>query len=157
MQSQASTVSQYIEEIPDDRRPAFERLVVEIRQQIDPQFTEQMGYGNMGWVVPHQIFPAGYHCDPKLPVPFLGLASQKNYIALYHMGLYADPGLLAWFQQEYVKTGLKLDMGKSCIRFKRMGQIPYTLIGQLVAKMSLQDFLNLYTEVIARPSPRSKK
>lgn len=102
------------------------------------------------WVVPHSIHPQGYHCDPKLPVPFLSLGNQKNFLALYHMGLYADAEALEWFQEAYRGTGYKLDMGKSCIRFKKMDQIPYALVGDLVRRISLQQYLDGYTAVLSR-------
>jgi uncharacterized protein YdhG (YjbR/CyaY superfamily) len=150
MTSQATTPQQYIDQLPPDRQAAFKQLYTIINKTIDPKFDEQMSYGMIGWVVPHVLYPAGYHVDPKLPVPFINLANQKNYIALYHLGLYADRDLLCWFQTEYAKTGFTLDMGKSCIRFKKIDQIPYTLIGQLVAKQSFDDYLHLYTKTIGR-------
>lgn len=104
-----------------------------------------MGYGMAGYVVPHSIYPAGYHCDPKLPLPFMGFASQKNFVAFYHMGIYAKPDLLEWFTGEYPKHAKgKLDMGKSCIRFKKPDLIPFGLIGQLVQKMGVQDWVDCY-------------
>lgn len=136
---------EYIATVSDERRDAFTKLVQTVRDNIDPKFSEAYLYGMIGWVISKDIYPAGYHVDPSLPVSFLSLANQKNYIALYHMGLYADPDLLNWFTKEYAKTGKKLDMGKSCIRFKRMDKIPYQLIGELVSRMSLDDYLKLYT------------
>jgi hypothetical protein len=107
-----------------------------------------MSYGMIGYVVPHSLYPAGYHCDPKLPLPFLALASQKNSINLHHMGLYASPELLQWFQQQYpLHCKTKLDMGKGCMRFKKMSDIPYQLLGELVKKMSVKDWINLYESV----------
>lgn len=116
-----------------------------ILENLPEGFEEVMSYGMIGYVVPHSIFPDGYHCDPKLPLPFMSIASQKNFIALYHMGIYASPDLLAWFQEEYPKhMKTKLDMGKSCIRFKKPDQLPYELIGQLVTKMTPQQWIDLY-------------
>jgi hypothetical protein len=104
-----------------------------------------MSYGMIGYVVPHSIYPAGYHCDTKLPLPFLNLASQKSHIAVYHMGIYADPELLNWFQSAYAaEVKGKLDMGKSCIRFKKPELIPYGLFAELASKMSVQDWISLY-------------
>lgn len=145
MQSSAATVDAYIAELPADRAETINKLRKIIRKHLPKGFVEQMGYGMMGWVVPHKLYPAGYHCDPKLPLPFLGLASQKNSINLYHMGIYADPKLYDWFVKEYAKkvTG-KLDMGKSCIRFKKPEQIPFDLIGELCTKMSPDDWIALY-------------
>jgi uncharacterized protein YdhG (YjbR/CyaY superfamily) len=145
MQSSATSPNDYIAELPTDRRLAIEKLRNTINKTIDPKFSEEMGYGMIGWVVPKSIYPAGYHVDPKQPLPFLGLASQKNHIALYHMGIYSDPELLKWFQDEYAKTGFKLDIGKSCIRFKKLDQIPYELIAELISKVSLNEFLKKYT------------
>ena len=108
-------------------------------------FEECMNYGMLGYVVPKSIFPAGYHCDPKLPLPFANIASQKNFIALYRMGIYADQELLQWFKAEYAQQcKYKLDMGKSCIRFKRMDDIPYDLVGKLMRKMNPNDWITLY-------------
>ena len=110
-----------------------------------------MSYGMLGWVVPHSLYPAGYHCSPELPLPFLNLASQKNFIALYHMGIYADDKLLAWFQEAYAQAiPTKLDMGKSCIRFKRMDRIPFDLIGELASKMSPSDWIGMYEKSFGR-------
>ncbi len=108
-------------------------------------FEEKMSYGMIGWVVPHVLYPAGYHCDTKLPLPFMNIASQKNFVALYHMGIYSDKNLLYWFVNEYTaQSKVKLDMGKSCIRFKKPEHIPYDLIGELVRKMSVKDWIQTY-------------
>jgi hypothetical protein len=108
-----------------------------------------MGYGMMGFSVPHSLYPAGYHCDPKLPLPFMGLASQKHFIAVYHMGVYADPKLLKWFTDNYSKAGVgKLDMGKSCIRFKKPENIPYKLIGELASKITPRQWIEKYESVL---------
>jgi uncharacterized protein YdhG (YjbR/CyaY superfamily) len=145
MQSTATSIEQYLNELPPERRQAFTNLLSTIRKNIDPKFAESIQYGMLGWVIPKSIYPAGYHVDPTLPVSFIGIANQKHYLALYHMGIYADENLLSWFQDAYVKAGLRLDMGKSCIRFKRINEIPFELIGELVTKMSLDDYLALYT------------
>lgn len=127
------------------------RLREVIKKNLPKGFEEAMGYGNVGFVVPHSLYPAGYHCDPKQPLPFLGLASQKNSINLYHMGIYADKELLDWFVEEYPKhTKAKLDMGKSCIRFKKPEHIPYELIGQLAKKMKPKDWIELYETKLKR-------
>jgi hypothetical protein len=108
-------------------------------------FEERMSYGMIGYVVPKSLYPAGYHCDPKLPLPFVNIASQKNFIALYHMGIYTNPELLQWFQSEYAQQcKYKLDMGKSCVRFKRMDDIPFDLIAELMGKMTPEDWINRY-------------
>ena len=108
-------------------------------------FEEQISYGHIGFVVPHSMYPNGYHCDPTSPLPFIGLASQKNFIALYHMGIYSDEKLLNWFIEEYPKHAKrKLDMGKSCIRFKKTDDIPYDLIGKLASKITLYQWIATY-------------
>jgi uncharacterized protein YdhG (YjbR/CyaY superfamily) len=147
MQSKAATVDAYIEELPEERRDIVKEIRKVILKNLPKGFKETMGYGMMSYVVPHTIYPAGYHCDPKVPLPFLSLASQKNFIALYHMGIYANKELLDWFTAAYpdhCKT--KLDMGKGCVRFKKMTDIPYDLIGELVSKMNVQEWINIYEE-----------
>lgn len=145
MQSTTTNVEDYILEAPEERRDALQQLRRVIKKNIPKGFKEAMGYGMVGFVVPHSLYPAGYHCDPKLPLPFLGFASQKGFISFYHMGIYADAKLLNWFVDEYAKRGIgKLDMGKSCIRFKKAENIPYELLGELCSKMTVQDWINLY-------------
>lgn len=145
MQSKATTVDEYISELPKDRQEAISKLRKEIKKNLPKGFKEGMGYGMMGYSVPHSIYPPGYHCDPKLPLPFMGLASQKNFIAVYHMGIYADPKLMKWFTDAYAKeVPGKLDMGKSCIRFKKPENIPVRLIGELASKMTAEEWINLY-------------
>lgn len=145
MQSSAKTVEAYLDSLPLDRKEALMQLRKVILKNLPKGFSETMGYGMMAYVVPHSLFPAGYHCDPKLPLPFINLASQKNFIALYHMGIYAYPPLLNWFTAEYPKhSSSKLDMGKSCIRFKKTETIPYELIGELVSKMSVEQWIKMY-------------
>lgn len=151
MQSKATTVDEYIAELPEDRQKAIVQLRKAIKKNIPKGFKEEMGYGMMGYSVPHSLYPAGYHCNPKDPLPFLGLASQKNFIAVYHMGIYADPKLLKWFTDEYAKRVKgKLDMGKSCIRFKKPENIPFDLIGELASKMTPQDWISMYEKNLKR-------
>lgn len=141
----ADTVAQYLEQVDEPRKEAFNELRNVVKKNIPKGFEEVMNYGMIGYVVPHKLFPAGYHCDPKLPLPFINLAIQKNFIALYHMGIYAQPELLKWFESEYPKhCQSKLDMGKSCIRFKKVTDIPFKLIEALVKKMSAQEWIALY-------------
>ncbi|MBT3341162.1 MAG: DUF1801 domain-containing protein [Planctomycetes bacterium] len=150
MQSKAKDVATYLAELPADRVEPFTRLRTVLLENIPSGFEEVMQYGMPGFVVPHSIFPAGYHCDPKTPLPFLSFASQKNFIALYHAGLYASPKLHAWFVAEYPKhCTRKLDMGKSCIRFKKMNDIPFGLIAELLTKMTLADWVTLYEKEVA--------
>lgn len=145
MQSKATTVDDYINELPDDRKKAISELSKVIKKNLPKGFQECIGYGTIGYVVPHSKYPAGYHCDPKLPLPFMNIASQKNFIAIYHMGVYADSKLLKWFTDEYAKAGVgKLDMGKSCIRFKNTEKIPYKLIGELASKITVDDWIVTY-------------
>lgn len=145
MQSTALTPEDYLESLPEERKAAMTELRKIILKKLPKGFKETMSYGALGYVVPHSLYPGGYHCDPKLPLPFLSIASQKNFIAVYHMGIYADPELLKWFTTEYAKaTTGKLDMGKSCIRFKKPEQIPFKLIGELASKMNPGDWIALY-------------
>jgi uncharacterized protein YdhG (YjbR/CyaY superfamily) len=151
MTSQATTPEQYINELPADRKEAITQLRNTILKNLPKGFKETMSYGMLGYVVPHEIYPAGYHCDPKLPLPFASIASQKNFIAFYHMGVYAMPELLKWFTTEYAKQSpAKLDMGKSCIRFKKPEHIPYNLIGELIKKVSVKDWIKIYEENVKR-------
>jgi hypothetical protein len=145
MTSEAKTPAQYIKELPPERKDAVLKLREAVLKNIPTGFQEQMSYGMLGYVVPHEIYPAGYHCDPKLPLPFVAIASQKNFIAFYHMGIYALPDLLKWFVAEYPKhSTAKLDMGKSCLRFKKPEQIPYKLMGELMKKMSVKNWIEVY-------------
>jgi hypothetical protein len=158
MISQAKTPDQYFAELPVERQEAMERLRAVIKKNLPKGFKESMGYGMVGYCVPHELYPAGYHCDPKQPLPFIGVASQKNFIAVYHMGIYSDPKLLEWFTTEYPKhSRTKLDMGKSCIRFKKPEAIPFELIGQLAGKMTPQQWIDCYEGVLRQSkSARSK-
>jgi uncharacterized protein YdhG (YjbR/CyaY superfamily) len=140
-----STIQEYIDAIPIEQRDIIENLRKAITKKLDKKFVECINYGMIGYVVPHSIYPAGYHCDPKLPLPFAGLAAQKNSINLYHMGVYGDPKLLVWFQTEYAKAcKYKLDMGKACIRFKKYDDIPYDLITELFSKISVEDCIAVF-------------
>ena len=147
MQYNATSPENYIEQLPPERQEPMRQLRKTILDKLPEGFEEQMSYGMIGYVVPHSLYPAGYHCDTKLPLPFMNIASQKNFIAFYHMGIYANPELLAWFQAEFPKhVKTKLDMGKSCIRFKKPEQIPFALLGELVTKMTPEDWIDLYEE-----------
>ncbi len=149
MQAQTPNVQDYVSQIPEERLFAFNKLRETLIENLDNQFVECINYGMIGYVVPHEIYPNGYHCDTKLPLPFINLASQKNFIALYHMGLYADTEMLEWFQSEYPKhSKFKLDMGKSCIRFKKMDDIPYDLIGELCKKMNVNQWIEIYEKML---------
>jgi uncharacterized protein YdhG (YjbR/CyaY superfamily) len=145
MTSTATSVEEYIASLPEDRKKAVTQLRDTIVNNLPEGFSEGIGYGMMGYAVPHSRYPAGYHCDPKQPLPFASVASQKNFISFYHMGLMAMPNLLQWFQEEYPKhSKTKLDMGKSCIRFKKPEQIPYALIGELMQKVTPDEWIAVY-------------
>ena len=151
MHINAKSVKDYLQKVPKERIEYFNRLRKTILANLPKGFNEQLNYGMIGYVVPHGIYPDGYHCDPKLPLPFANIASQKHFIGFYHMGLYAKPELLEWFVNEYPKhSDAKLDMGKSCIRFKKMDKIPYELIGKLMRKMSVNDWIKLYEKNIKK-------
>ena len=145
MKVKANNISEYLENIPKERKVVMKKLMTTIHKNIPKGFSEQLNYGMPSWVVPHSIYPNGYHCKPELPLPFMSIASQKNFIALYHMGIYANPVLMQWFVSEYPKhCKRKLDMGKSCIRFKKIEEIPYELIAELCTKMTTSDWIDLY-------------
>lgn len=145
MQIKASSPKEYLENIPEERQPVMKKIRKIILENLPKGFNEEMSYGMIGYVVPHSIYPDGYHVDPKLPLPFINLASQKNFIALYHSGIYASPEMHNWFVSEYPKhCKSKLDMGKSCIRFKKLDDIPYALIAELVTKLSVKEWVSLY-------------
>ena len=151
MQVEANSPDDYISKLPEDRKVAIEKLREVILHNLPEGFEETMSYGMIGYVVPHSVYSIGYHVDPKLPLPFISIASQKNFVAVYHMGMYAFPELLNWFTSEYpsyVKT--KLDMGKSCIRFKKPEKIPFELIGELVSKMSASKWIEIYESNVKR-------
>jgi uncharacterized protein YdhG (YjbR/CyaY superfamily) len=145
MQSKALTPDDYINELPLDRKEVIQKIRKTIIDNLPKGFQEAMGYGMLGYCVPHSIYPNGYHCNPKDPLPFMGLASQKNFVAFYHMGIYADKNLYDWFVEEYAKRcKYKLDMGKSCVRFKKLDDIPYDLIAELVRKIAVEDWIKTY-------------
>ncbi len=147
MKIEATSPDNYIEQLPEDRKAALNKMRQTILENLPTGFEETMSYGMIGYVVPHSIYPEGYHCDPKLPLPFMSIASQKNFVALYHMGIYAIPNVMDWFVTEYPKhCGTKLDMGKSCIRFKKLDDIPYKLIAELTSKISVDDWIQVYDD-----------
>ena len=151
MQSKAPTPDAYIAEMPADRQKVFNKLRAVIKKNLPKGFKETMGYGMMGYCVPHSLYPAGYHCNPKDPLPFMGLASQKNFIAVYHMGIYADPALRKWFVTAHAKASpKKLDMGKSCIRYKKPEDIPFEIIGELASKLTPAEWITKYEERLKR-------
>ncbi|MDB9961209.1 DUF1801 domain-containing protein [Oceanihabitans sp.] len=145
MQYKADSPDDYISQLPEERKAPMVKLRSIINKNLSSGFQEGMNYNMIGYYVPHSVYPDGYHCDTKLPLPFMNIASQKNFIAVYHMGIYAKKELLDWFTSEYPKhCKYKLDMGKSCIRFKKMEDIPFELIGELTKKMSSKEWINVY-------------
>ncbi len=158
MQSKATTVSQYLAELPADRRKAIEAVRKVILANLDRDYEEGMQYGMIGYYVPHRMYPAGYHCDPKQPLPFAGLASQKNYLSLYLGCVYCgDVTTDKWFQQAWAKTGKKLDMGKSCIRFKKVEDLALDVIGEAVRRSPVKLYIEQYESVIKTMRKRSSK
>jgi uncharacterized protein YdhG (YjbR/CyaY superfamily) len=151
MQIKADTPDKYIDSLPQDRKQAMQQLRKTILDNLPKGFVETIGYGMIGYVVPHSIYPNGYHCNPTLPLPFLNIASQKNFISIYHMGLYTDKKLLEWFTNEYLKSSkTKPDMGKSCMRFKKPDQIPFELIAELVKKISVKEWIEAYEKMLKK-------
>jgi len=151
MKIKANSPQDYIEQLPEERLAPMMKLRHVIIENLPSGFQECINYGMIGYIVPKRMYPDGYHCDPKLPLPFINLASQKNYIALYHSCVYANEDLMNWFKAEYPKhSKYKLDMGKSCIRFKRLDDIPYDLVGELCSKISPEKWINIYEKQIKR-------
>lgn len=147
------TIQEYIDKIPENRKQHFLKLRETISSNIPNGFEEQFSYGMIGFVVQFSIYPNGYDCNPKLPLPFMSIANQKNFIAIYHMGIYAIPNLMDWFVSEFPKYSDQiLDMGKSCIRFEKADKIPFELIGELVKKMSVKEWINIYEEKFLKNS-----
>lgn len=147
----AKTVDEYISKVPKERTAAISKLRETVKKNLPKGFEEGINYKMIGFYVPHSVYPPGYHCDPKLPLPFINIASQKNFVALYHAGIYADKNLLDWFMGEYPKhVKTKLDMGKSCIRFKKLETIPYDLIAELCQKMTAEQWISLYEKNVKR-------
>jgi len=149
MKSNSETVEQYLNELPEDRKLPMSNLRNIIKNNIPKGFEEVMSYGMIGYVVPHSIYPSGYHCNPKLPLPYINIGSQKNFIVLHHLGIYGSTEILDWFVSEYPKHAKhKFDMGKGCVRFKKVNEIPYLLIEELINKISLEKYIAQYEENI---------
>ena len=147
----AKTPEDYISQVPEERQDALKKLRKTINDNLPKGFKECINYNMIGYVVPHDIYPDGYHCDPKLPLPFMSFASQKNSINFYHSGIYANPELHDWFVKEYPKhCKRKLDMGKSCVRFKKIDEIPYDLIAELVQKMTVEEWISIYESALKK-------
>ena len=151
MQSKANTPEQYLAELPEERRVVMEKLRKVTLENLPKGFKEVMAYGMLGYVVPHELYPKGYHCDPKLPLGFFNIASQKNSINMYHMVIYGNKEIHDWFVSEYPKhCNSKLDMGKSCVRFKKLDDIPYNLIGELLSKITVEQWIEMYEKMLKR-------
>ena len=144
MQSKAKTVAKYLAELPDDRREALRAVRDAIVKNLPRGYKECVSNGAIGYVVPHSVYPPGYHCDPKQPLPFVGLASQKNYMAIYLMCIYDDPEYMAWFRQAWKASGKKLDMGTSCVRFKKLEDVPLKVIGDAIKRVPVKKFIKYY-------------
>lgn len=158
MQSKAKTVKEYFAGLPEDRRKALQALREVILKNIDSTYQEGMGYGMPGWSVPHSVYPPGYHCDPSVPLPYAGYASQKNHLSLYLMSIYMNPELEKWFREAWKKTGKKLDMGKSCIRFKKIEDVALDVIGEAIKRMPAKNYVACYESNLgSRRKPTKKK
>lgn len=158
MQSKAATVAEYLASLPADRREALTFVRSAILANLDKDYEERMSYGMIGWAVPHRVFPAGYHCDPKQPLPFGGLASQKNYMSLYLMGIYYESAdaLSTWFREAWAKTGKKLDMGKCCIRFKKVEDLAIDVIAEAIRRMPVKSYIEYYQRALDSRGKQSK-
>ena len=151
MTIKARTIAEYVKQIPEDRQPVFEKLLSILRENLPHGFEECLSYGIPAFSVPHSLYPKGYHVSPKVALPFISIASQKNFIAFYHMGLYANPELNSWWQEEYPKySKRKLDMGKSCVRLKKMDDIPFELIQELAQKVSPEEWIATYEKQLKK-------
>ncbi|MDJ0976205.1 MAG: DUF1801 domain-containing protein [Planctomycetota bacterium] len=157
MAAKPTTVKQYVDSLPEDRRKAIRAVRATVNKHLPKGYKEGIQYGMIGWFVPHRLFPDGYHCDPKQPVPFAGLANQKNYMSLYLMCIYGDAKHRAWFDKEWAKSGKKKNMGKSCVRFKTLDDLPLELIGEAIARVPVDKFLALYEASIPKSARKKKR
>ena len=157
MQSKAKTVERYLAELPAERRETIAAIREIILKNLPKGYEEGMQYGMIGYYVPHSIYPNGYHCDPRQPLPFASIASQKNHMAIYLMCLYGSPEHEAWFRSEWAKSGKKLDMGKSCVRFKKLEDVPLKVVGTAVKRVPVKKFIERYESVLASAGRRSGK
>ncbi|REG23701.1 uncharacterized protein DUF1801 [Archangium gephyra] len=154
MQSKATSVDQYLASLPEDRRAAVSAVRNVILKNLDKDYEEGIQYGMIGYYVPHKVFPSGYHCDPKQPLPFASLASQKNHMAIYLMGIYGQPQQEKWFREAWAKTGKKLDMGKSCVRFKKLEDVALDVIGEAIRRAPAKAYIQHYESVIRPPDKK---
>jgi hypothetical protein len=157
MKSSAATVEEYLQGLPADRRTAISAVRQVILANLPKGYVECMSYGMIGYVVPHRLYSAGYHCDPRLPLPYANLGSQKNHMALHVMIIYGDPATEQWFRKAWQAAGKKLDMGKCCVRFKKLEDVPLDVIGQVIARVPVKDYIARVENVIgAIASKRGK-
>jgi uncharacterized protein YdhG (YjbR/CyaY superfamily) len=157
MTSKAATVDEYLAELPEDRRQAISAVRQVILDNLPQGYEEQMQYGMIGYVVPKSIYPKGYHCNPKEPMPYAGLGSQKQHMSLYVCSIYGHPDVDAWFRSAYAASGKKMDMGKGCVRFKKLDDLPLDVVGQLIARVSVEECIARYEEVVAQSKASRKK
>ena len=150
------TPKQYIDSLPEDRRKAIRKVRAAVNKGLGRGYKEGIQYNMLGWFVPHSVFPAGYHCDPKQPLPFAGLASQKNYMSLYLMCVYGDEKHRKWFEQAWKKSGKKLNMGKSCVRFKSVDDIPLDVVTEAIARVPVEDYIAHYENTLAKGGKRKR-
>ncbi|MFG0318770.1 MAG: DUF1801 domain-containing protein [Planctomycetota bacterium JB042] len=159
MSKPPATVQEYLASLPDDRRRALKAIRAVIRKNLDQGYEEGIQYGMIGYYVPHRVYPDGYHCDPKQPLPFAGLASQKNHMAIYLMGIYGSEEHERWFREAWTKSGKRLDMGKACIRFKKLEDVPLDVVGEVVRRIPAKAYIESYEANVktARRSKSTKK
>ena len=150
MTSSAKTVAEYIAGLPEDRRAAISKVRAVIRKNLPKGYAEQMQYGMIGYVVPHKIYPPGYHCKPEEPLPFAALGSQKNYMALYLMAAYQNQGMTDWIKEQFAARGKKLDMGKSCIRFKKLEDLPLDVVAEAIGMVPVADYIARYKAALKK-------
>jgi hypothetical protein len=158
MKAKAATVTEYLASLPEDRRREIDAVRKVILRNLDKGYEEGMQYGMIGYFVPHRLYPSGYHAAPKQPLPFAALASQKNYMSLYLMGVYGGSAEDArWFREAWGKTGKKLDMGKSCVRFKRVEDLALDVVGQAIRRLPAREYVARYEETLARPASAGRR
>ena len=157
MQSKSATVREYLAELPADRRAAIDAVRKVVLRNLDQDYEEGMQYGMIGYYVPHRIYPPGYHCDPKQPLPFAGLASQKNYMSLHLGCVYGDTDVATWFKTAWAKTGKKLDMGKACVRFKKLDDLALDVVGEAIRRMPAKKFIAYYESAMKTANRRPLK
>ena len=156
MQVDTKAINGILDSLDEDKAKVVTKLFNTIKKSLPKGFEAALSYGMISFVVPFDLYPKGYHCKPSLQLPFISLAAQKNFIAIYHMGIYADPKLLDWFVKKYPKhTDAKLDMGKSCIRFKKPEKIPFKLFGELMSKMTVKDWIGMYESVLKKSKTKN--